>query len=77
VEREEDNSGGIDAKDLEGGDPFRDIEIEDLEAEKENVNGTMNEVEKLTCTDAISPLSKIHYQYDHKKSQDSYEEIII
>ena len=86
VEREQDNSGGIDEKDLEGGDPFRDIEIEDLEAEKENVNGTMNEVEKLTCTDAISPLSKIHYQRDRKKSQDaskldsfldSYEEIII
>ena len=86
VEGEQDNSGGVDEKDADRGDLFRDIEIEDLEAEKGNVSGTMNELEKLTCTDANSPLSRMHYQCDHKKSQDatkldsfqdSYEEIII
>ena len=86
VEGEQDNSGGVDEKDADVGDLFKDIEIEDLEAEKGNVSGTMTEVEKLTCTDANSPLSKMHYQCDHKKSQyatkldsclDSYEEIII
>ena len=86
VEGEQDNSGRVDEKDADGGDLFRDIEIEDLEAEKLIVSGTMNEVEKLTCTDANPPLSKTHYQCDHKKSQDatkldsfqdSYEEITI
>ena len=55
VEGEQDNSGRVDEKDADGGDLFRDIEIEDLEAEKGNVSGTMNEVEKLTCMHRCQP----------------------
>lgn len=67
-------------------DMFRDIEIEDLEAEKENVGGNNGtDVEKF-LRDNNPLLSKIHYRGDHKKLQDTsnvdscletYEEIII
>lgn len=67
-------------------DMFRDIEIEDLEAEKENVGGNNGtDVEKF-LRDNNPLMSKIHYRGDHKKLQDTsnvdscletYEEIII
>lgn len=66
-------------------DVFRDIEIEDLEAEKENVGGNGTDVEKF-LRDNSPLISKIHYRGDHKKLQDTskldsclepYEEIII
>lgn len=66
-------------------DVFRDIEIEDLEAEKENVGGNGTDVEKI-LRDNSPLMSKIHYRGEHEKLQDTskvdpcletYEEIII
>lgn len=66
-------------------DVFRDIEIEDLEAEKENVGRNGTDVEKV-LSDNSPLMSKIHYRVDHKRLQDTskvdpcletYEEIII
>jgi len=77
------DQGSSDYEDIT--DVFRDIEIEDLEAEKENVGGNVTDVEKF-LRDNRPLMSKIHYGGDHKKLQDSskvdscletYEEIII
>lgn len=62
-------------------DVYRDIEIEDLEAEKENVGENMSEAEYF-LKDNSSLLSKVQLKGGHKKLQDatkvdSYEEIII
>ena len=62
-------------------DVYRDIEIEDLEAEKENVGENMFEVENYLKENS-SLMSKIQLKGGQKKLQDatkidSYEEIII
>ncbi|KAG0581249.1 hypothetical protein M758_4G240500 [Ceratodon purpureus] len=75
---DEDSSNDTDCEDTK--DIYRDIEIEDLEAEKENVGENMSEVDNF-LKDNSSLMSKIQLK-GHKKLQDatkvdSYEEIII
>lgn len=81
--KNQDLTGSSDYEDIT--DVFRDIEIEDLEAEKENAGGNVIDVEKF-LRDNGPLISKIHYKGDHKKLQDTsktescletYEEIII
>lgn len=76
---DEDSWNGTDCEERK--DVYRDIEIEDLEAEKENVGENMCEVENF-LKDNSSSMSKNQLRGGHKKLQDatkvdSYEEIII
>lgn len=85
VKNQDENRDG-DSSDYEDiTDVFRDIEIEDLEAEKENVGGNnIADVEKVFSRDNSSPLlSKIHYKNPQDTSKldsclvETFEEIII